>query len=101
MGYGSINGFRASFAGSFYWYHLKKEQTTSLRLYPFCFMDANSFYEQYQDATISFTEIMHYKNECQKINGLFISIFHNNFLGTDKQFSGWAAMYAEFISQLR
>ena len=101
MGYGSINGFRASFAGSFYWYHLKKEQTTSLRLYPFCFMDANSFYEQYQDATISFTEIMHYKNECQKVNGLFISIFHNNFLGTEKQFSGWPEMYAEFISQLR
>lgn len=101
MGYGSINGFRASFAGSFYWYHLKKEQTTSLRLFPFCFMDTNSFYEQSQDASISFTEIMHYKNECQKVNGLFVSIFHNNFLGTDKRFSGWAAMYADFISQLR
>jgi len=24
----------------------KKETTTSLLLYPFCFMDANSFYEQ-------------------------------------------------------
>jgi len=101
MGYGSINGFRASFAGSFYWYHLKEEKTTSLRLYPFCFMDANSFYEQYQDAKTTSIELLHYKTECQKVNGLFISIFHNNFLGTDKQFSGWAAMYAEFISQLR
>ncbi len=101
MGYGSINGFRASFAGSFYWYHLKKEQTTSLRLFPFCFMDANSFYEQYQDAKTTSIELMHYKTECQKVNGLFISIFHNNFLGTDKQFAGWSAMYAEFISQLQ
>ncbi len=101
MGYGSINGFRASFAGSFYWYHLKKEQTTSLRLFPFCFMDANSFYEQDQDAATTSIELMHYKNECQKVNGLFISIFHNNFLGPDKKFVGWAAMYAEFISQLR
>lgn len=101
IGYGSINGFRASFAGSFYWYDLKKEQTTSLRLLPFCFMDANSFYEQYQDAKNTSIELMHYKTECQKVNGLFISIFHNNFLGTDKQFAGWAAMYAEFISQLR
>ena len=101
MGYGSINGFRASFAGSFYWYHLKKEQTTSLRLFPFCFMDANSFYEQFQDVATTSMELMHYKNECQKVNGLFVSIFHNNFLGTDKHFSGWAAMYAEFISQLR
>jgi hypothetical protein len=101
MGYGSINGFRASFAGSFNWYHLKNEQSTSLRLFPFCFMDANSFYEQQQDAETSFKEIIHYKNECQKVNGLFISIFHNNFLGTDKQFDGWAALYAKFISQLR
>ena len=101
IGYGSINGFRASFAGSFYWYHLKEEQTTSLRLFPFCFMDANSFYEQYQDAKNTSIELMHYKTECQKVNGLFISIFHNNFLGTDKQFAGWAAMYAEFISQLQ
>jgi hypothetical protein len=100
MGYGSINGFRASFAGSFYWYNLKEESSTTLRLFPFCFMDANSFYEQHQNAKTSFEEIMHYKNECQKVNGLFISIFHNNFLGTDTQFAGWAAMYAEFISQI-
>lgn len=101
MGYGSINGFRASFAGSFYWYHLKEEKTTPLRLFPFCFMDANSFYEQYQDAETTSKEIMHLKNECEKVNGLFISIFHNNFLGTDKRFAGWAKMYAAFISQLR
>jgi len=101
MGYGSINGFRASFAGSFFWYNLKEESTTTLRLFPFCFMDANSFYEQSQDAEVSFKELMTYYDECKKVNGLFISIFHNNFLGTDKQFKGWAAMYANFISQLR
>ena len=46
MGYGSINGFRASVASSFYWYDLEKEEKTDLELFPFCFMDANSFYEQ-------------------------------------------------------
>jgi hypothetical protein len=35
MGYGSINGFRASVASPFYWYDLEKEQTTYLLLYPF------------------------------------------------------------------
>jgi hypothetical protein len=35
MGYGSINGFRASIASSFYWYDLKKEQQTDLLLHPF------------------------------------------------------------------
>ncbi|HEV2353327.1 MAG TPA: hypothetical protein VGR89_03745, partial [Puia sp.] len=31
MGYGSINGFRASVASSFYWYDLEKETATRLR----------------------------------------------------------------------
>ena len=100
MGYGSINGFRASFAGSFYWYNLAAEKMTRLKLFPFCFMDANSHYEQYQDTKDSFAELMHYKNECEKVNGLFISIFHNNFLGTDKKFNGWKELYEAFISQL-
>jgi hypothetical protein len=99
MGYGSINGFRASFAGSFYWYNLSKETMTSLKIIPFCFMDANSFYEQEQDAEKSFEEIMHYKNICAEADGLFVPIFHNNFLGTDKSFAGWREMYAKFISQ--
>ena len=30
MGYGTINGFRASVCSSFYWYDLEKEQCTSL-----------------------------------------------------------------------
>src|ERR1700739_4880450 len=46
MGYGSINGFRASVASSFYWYDLQKEVQTPLLIYPFCYMEANSFYEQ-------------------------------------------------------
>ena len=46
LGYGSINGFRASVASPFFWYDLKKELQTELTLYPFCYMETNSFYEQ-------------------------------------------------------
>ena len=101
MGYGSINGFRASVASTFYWYDLTTEKTTSLKLYPFCYMDANSFYEQNLDAGQALEELQYYLNECKKVNGFFISIFHNNFLGTDKQFTGWKEMYTKFISQVQ
>ena len=99
MGYGSINGFRASVASTFYWYDLTTEKTTSLQLYPFCYMDANCYYEQDLDAGQALEELQYYLNECKKVNGFFISIFHNNFLGTDKQFTGWKEMYTKFISQ--
>ena len=101
MGYGSINGFRASVASSYYWYNLKTEKMTHLRLHPFCFMDANSFYEQKQNAEESYDEIIHYQEACKKVKGNFISIFHNNFLGTDKQFAGWKEMYMKFIAQVQ
>ena len=101
MGYGSINGFRASLASSFFWYDLEKEVQTSLRIHPFCFMDANSYYEQKQNADQAYEELMHYYNVCKTVNGTLITIWHNNFLGTTKEFEGWKEMYSTFIAQVQ
>jgi hypothetical protein len=99
MGYGSINGFRASVASSFYWYDLEKEMQTSLRIHPFCFMDANAYYEQKQSPEQTLNELQHYLSICKTINGTFISIWHNNFLGTAPEFKNWRDLYAAFIAQ--
>ena len=97
MGYGSINGFRASVASSFYWYDLKKEQQTNLLLHPFCFMEANSFFEQKYLPQRAYEEMMHYYIAVRSVNGTLITIWHNNFLGTYPTFSGWRDVYEEFI----
>ncbi len=101
MGYGSINGFRASVASPFYWYNLKKEEYTSLIIYPFCFMDANAHFEQKQNTNHSLKELMHYYEMCKKVNGLFITIFHNYMLGSEKEFEGWSELYQKFTVQIR
>jgi len=101
MGYGSINGFRASVASPFFWYDLEKEIQTSLRIHPFCFMDANAYYEQKQNAEQSFEELMNYYKVCKAVNGTLITIWHNNFLGTAKEFAGWREMYERFIPQVQ
>ncbi len=101
MGYGSINGFRASVASSFYWYNLQKDENTILRIHPFCFMDANSFYEQQQNTQQTLDEMLHYLSVCKAVNGTLISIMHNNFLGTAKEFEGWKEMYEQFITQVQ
>lgn len=101
MGYGSINGFRASVASSFYWYDLEREVQTSLRIHPFCFMDANSYYEQKQNAEQAYEELMHYYTVCKDVSGTLVTIWHNNFLGTAKQFAGWKEMYEQFITQVQ
>ena len=97
MGYGSINGFRASVASSFFWYDLQHELQTDLRIHPFCFMDANSFYEQQFSAAQAYKEMMHYYKICNEVNGTLITIWHNNFLGSAKEFEGWKEVYEQFI----
>jgi hypothetical protein len=101
MGYGNINGFRASVASSFFWYDLEKEVQASLQIHPFCFMDANSYYEQKQTAEQAYEELMHYYNACKNVNGTLITIWHNNFLGTAPEFKGWKAVYEKFIAQVQ
>ncbi len=97
MGYGSINGFRASVASVFYWYDLSKEEQTDLRIHPFCFMDANSFYEQHYSAAQAYDEMLHYYKVCKDVNGTLTTIWHNNFLGGAKEFNGWKEIYEKFI----
>ncbi|HEV3414874.1 MAG TPA: hypothetical protein VG101_20485 [Puia sp.] len=99
MGYGSVNGFRASVASSFYWYDLEKEEKTALRLFPFCYMDANSFYEQRSTAAAAMTELMGYYRSIRKINGLMVTIWHNSILGQDPEFIGWREVYETFLKQ--
>ncbi len=99
MGYGGINGFRASVATSYYWYDLKRDTTTPLLLRPFCFMDANAYYEEKKSPQEALQELFHYHDVIRSVNGTMVLIWHNNFLGTDPTFEGWKEVYEEFISQ--
>ena len=101
MGYGTVNGFRASVASSFCWYDLTTEKITSLRVHPFCFMDATCFFQQKLSVDESYEELVHYYTENKKVNGEMITIFHNNILSTSKEFEGWLDMYQKFISQVQ
>ncbi len=97
MGYGSINGFRASVATPFNWFNLLENKSTSLLIHPFCYMEANSYYEQQITPAEALTEMTHYLEICKKVNGTLCTIWHNNFLGTDPVFKGWKEVYEEFL----
>ena len=99
MGYGGANGFRASIASSFYWYDLEQEKQTALELFPFCFMDANAFYENGLEPREAFLELMGYYHKIKKLNGLMVTIWHNNFFGTDPMFRGWKEVYEIFLKE--
>ncbi|MBI1343961.1 MAG: hypothetical protein GC171_13590 [Terrimonas sp.] len=100
MGYGSINGFRASVADPFYWYDLEKEEQTGLLVFPFCFMEANSYYEQQYSVPETGAEILHYGKKVKSLNGMLITLWHNQFLGSSKEFSGLKEVYEGFIRSM-
>jgi hypothetical protein len=100
MGYGSVNGFRASVCTYFKWYDLLKEQSTNLNIYPFCFMDANSFYEEKHTPSQAFDELMMYYNTVKKVNGMLVTIWHNSLLGTGQNTQGWSRMFEIFMKEM-
>jgi hypothetical protein len=100
MGYGSINGFRASVASSFYWFDLEKNEQTALRVHPFCYMDANSFYEQHYSPAQAYDEMLQYYEKCKAVGGRLITLWHNNFTGTGSSFAGWRQVYEKFIDRI-
>lgn len=97
MGYGTINGFRASIASPFWWYDLSREITTNLRVHPFCFMDANAYFEEGLKAQAALEELEMYYKVIKSVNGTMITIWHNSFLGNGNEFSEWKRIYEEFL----
>jgi hypothetical protein len=100
MGYGTVNGFRASTGSSFLWFDLMQNKITKLRVHPFCFMDANSHYEQKQTVIEAEKELMYYHQICKQYQTMYVTIFHNSILGTQKEFEGWSKMYEKFINTI-
>ncbi len=100
MGYGSINGFRASTTTPFQWFDLERNEVTKLRVFPFCFMECNAFFEQKQNIEETQKELEHYIAEVKKVNGTFISIWHNFSLGSDPLWKGWREVYEHQIKLL-
>jgi hypothetical protein len=100
MGYGSINGFRASITSPYSWYDLDAEMATTLRIYPFCFMDANAFFEQKYTPAQAFEEIRYFHDVVKNVNGMMITIWHNTFLSDVPLYKGWKEVYEIFLNDV-
>lgn len=99
MAYGNVNGFRASYALPYCWYDLEKESLTGLKIHPFCFMEATSFFNQGYSAEQAGEEIQYYHDAVKQVNGEFITLFHNHFLTEQPEWVAWREMYGWFLEK--
>jgi len=101
MGYSTHLGFRAGIAAPFYFFDLTKNTTTKLKLYPFCAMDITPLHYMEQNpeqAIHTLTELM---NEVKKVDGLFISLWHNESFSETERWKGWSKVYVSLLKQSR
>jgi hypothetical protein len=83
MGYSAQPGFRAGICTPYYFYDLKKEKTTNLLIVPFQIMDGTFLHYLRLSPEDAFIEIENMMMEVKKVNGTFVSVWHNETV-TDK-----------------
>ncbi|PKP14486.1 MAG: hypothetical protein CVU08_00210 [Bacteroidetes bacterium HGW-Bacteroidetes-3] len=99
MGFEKSVGFRASTCTPFYFYDIDFEIQTPLKIFPFAVMDTTL--KQYMELSNkeSLAKILEIKNEVQKVNGTFISVFHNDSLAENETWKGWMDIYKTTVIQ--
>ena len=97
MGFEKSVGFRASTCSPFYFYDLDFESQTPLKIYPYAVMDVTLKQHMKLSNEESLAKILELKNEVQKVNGIFISVFHNETLSENEYWNGWTDIYKSTV----
>lgn len=95
MAFPDAPGFRAGTSKPFYFYDLKNEKATELKVFPACWMDATFINYMKTDVSAALEKAISLINRVREVNGLFIPIFHNDHLSREEMKSLHTAMVDE------
>ena len=100
MGYASHYGFRASTCTPFYFYDLEYEIQTPLKVFPFAVMDGTL--KDYLELSNkrSYEEIINLAYEVKKVDGTFITLFHNETISNRGRWRRWRKIYIDVFKKL-
>lgn len=93
MGYGNINGFRASYADPFPWFDLSKNEVTDLVVYPFFYMDTVSVFQQQEAPEAALDFIQNTKSGCRGVVRQLQLVFHPHALAE----KGWRELLTKIL----
>lgn len=98
MGYACEPGFRAGICDSFLFFDLELDKETNLRIHPFILMEGTLRDYKKIEAPQAFELIKPLIDEVKKVNGTFISLWHNESFSNQKRWVGWNEVYENMIS---
>ncbi len=101
MGYSSHPGFRAGTSFPFHFYNLNNEKTYRLMIHPFVVMDKTLKKDLHLNEEQSRQYILDFARKVKAVNGIFVTIFHNENLTDAFDWKGWKKMYHSLLEELR
>ncbi len=100
MAFAETPGFRAGTCTPFYFFDVEKDEPTSLKLFPACIMESTFRDDMIMPAKDALPYFKHYFDEVNKVNGHFISIWHNDTLAANnKQHFRW--LHQQILQYIR
>ena len=100
MGFPYTPGFRAGTSKPFYFYDLKKERSTNLKIFPITFMEGNFTEKEYPNHEKVAETIFNLIDEVKNVNGTFISIWHNHTVSDTNEYKDWRNIHEQMIQKI-
>ncbi len=97
MGFASQVGFRASICTAFNFYDLDMELETKLKIHPFAMMEGTLKYSMKVNPEDAMSKIQPLIDEVKKVDGVFMSLWHNDTLNDKTIWLGWKVVYEKMV----
>lgn len=100
MGFSGLPGFRAGTCKPFYFYDLKNEKSTVLKIFPVTLMEGS--FIDYQDLQPSqaLQDICKLVEAVHRVKGTFISIWHNHTVSETREYMDWKNVHDQMIQAI-
>ena len=99
MGFPQMPGFRAGTCKPFYFYDLKNEKETDLKLFPITFMEGSLMNSQ-RDTNESIQQILNLIKEVKNVRGTFISLWHNHTISKTDEYIDWKNIHDKMVQYI-
>ncbi|MEP6952272.1 MAG: polysaccharide deacetylase family protein [Ginsengibacter sp.] len=97
MGFSALPGFRAGTCKPFYFYDLKNEKITGLKIFPITFMEGSFIDYKKSLPSQALQDIFNLIEAVKNVQGTFISIWHNNTLSDTREYRDWKNVHDQMI----
>ena len=97
MGYAECPGFRMGTARQTPWFNLETNESTSLQIQPFCYMDGTLNEHLKLTPENAIEEVRQLKAMIKQYGGTFSFIWHNETIGFRHHWEGWESVFEESL----